>query len=83
MAETLYTKDGRTHVLIAPHAFSDLVRCYMGDQAGDMEATREDRLKRWEQAALGWVEMIQMQLNKTGIHPDILRNLRDQIEAEL
>lgn len=33
MAETVYTSDGKVHVLIRDHGFADLIREYMGPDA--------------------------------------------------
>ncbi len=35
MADTLYTSDGKTHVLIGSTTLVSLVRDYMGDDAAD------------------------------------------------
>lgn len=56
MADTLYTSDGKMHVLLGSITLSSLVREYMGDDAAQMVESLEKEKEAVEEKLEGlWV----------------------------
>lgn len=91
MADTLYTSDGKMHVLLGSTTRVSLIREYMGADVADAVAADEDRLSHWEQLANSWLTTLDRVLYGAEHSPrkyprakllDVLQDLREQIENE-
>lgn len=92
MVDTLYTSDGKMHVLLGSTTLSSLVREYMGDDVADAVAHEEDRLAAWEEQANSWLTTLDRVLYGAEQVPrkyprakllSVLQDLREQIECEV
>lgn len=88
MADTLYTSDGKMHVLLGSTTRISLIREYMGADMADSVAADEDRLSHWEQLANSWLTTLDRVLYGAEHTPrakllSVLQDIREQIEYEI